>query len=51
LGWYLTDWTQTTNIIDYAIKSVEEKNGKMVVTLERKGFMPMPIEFFVIYGE
>lgn len=51
LGWYLTDWTQTTNTIDYAIQNVEEFNGKTLVTLERKGLMPMPVEFFVIYGE
>lgn len=51
LGWYLLDWTQTTNTIDYAIKNVEEKDGKTLVTLERKGLMPMPIDFYVVYGE
>jgi aminopeptidase N len=25
LQWYLTDWTQTTNKIDYAISGVEDK--------------------------
>jgi len=51
LGWYLLDWTQTTNTIDYAIKNVEEKDGKTIVTLERKGLMPMLIDFFVVYGD
>ncbi|PHQ30724.1 M1 family metallopeptidase [Leeuwenhoekiella nanhaiensis] len=47
LDWYLVDWTQTTNTIDYAIKNVEEVDGKTQVTLERKGLMPMPIDFYV----
>ncbi len=51
LGWYLLDWTQTTNTIDYAIQSVEEKGGKTLVTLERKGLMPMPIDFYVVYKD
>tara|TARA_R110000850_G_scaffold271031_2_gene404793 strand:+ start:186609 stop:188498 length:1890 start_codon:yes stop_codon:yes gene_type:complete len=51
LGWYLQDWTQTTNTIDYAIQSVEEKEGKTVVTLERKGLMPMPIDLYVVYKD
>ncbi len=44
LDWYLTDWTQTTNTIDYGINSVEDKGKKTLVNLERKGTMPMPIE-------
>ncbi|MEX2350506.1 MAG: M1 family metallopeptidase [Flavobacteriaceae bacterium] len=51
LGWYLLDWTQTTNTIDYAIQSVEEKGEKTLVTLERKGLMPMPIDFYVVYKD
>ena len=47
LDWYLVDWTQTTNTIDYGIKSVEEVDGKTQVTLERIGLMPMPIDFYV----
>lgn len=49
LDWYLTDWTQTTNTIDYGIKSVVEKDGKTEVTIERIGLMPMPLEIGVIY--
>ena len=33
LDWYLTDWTQTTNTIDYGIKSVTENGEKTAVTL------------------
>jgi len=47
LDWYLTDFAQTTNTIDYAVKSVE---GKTVV-LERKGLMPMPIDVTVSYAD
>ncbi|RXG17956.1 peptidase M1-like protein [Leeuwenhoekiella aestuarii] len=47
LDWYLVDWTQTINTIDYAIKNVEEVDGKTQVTLERKGLMPMPIDFYI----
>jgi hypothetical protein len=49
LDWYLTDWTMTTNTIDYGIKSVVENNSKTEVTLERIGLMPMPIEVVVVY--
>lgn len=57
LDWYLTDWTKTTNTIDYGIKSVESKatpNGKgknTTITLERIGLMPMPIDLYVTYED
>lgn len=51
LDWYLIDWTQTTNTIDYGIKSVEEKDGKTEVTIERIGLMPMPLEIGVVYED
>ncbi len=51
LNWYLTDWTQTTNQIDYAIKSVENRKKKSVITLERIGLMPMPLEILVRYKD
>jgi hypothetical protein len=51
LDWYLTDWTQTTNTIDYAIKSVPMNENKTQVVLERKGLMPMPIDLFVTYED
>lgn len=49
LDWYLTDWTKTTNTIDYGIKSVTENTEKTNVTLERIGRMPMPIDVMVEY--
>lgn len=48
LGWYLTDWTQTTNTIDYGIKEVSAKDGKTQVSLERIGDMPMPLDILVV---
>lgn len=51
LDWYLTDWTQTTNTIDYGIKNVDEKGDKTVITLERIGLMPMPIDLYVAYED
>ncbi|MEX0315843.1 MAG: M1 family aminopeptidase, partial [Allomuricauda sp.] len=51
LDWYLTDWTQTTNTIDYGIKSVESENGKTTVQLERIGEMPMPLDILVVNAD
>jgi Peptidase family M1 domain len=51
LDWYLTDWTQTTNTIDYAIKEVKEDADKTKITLERIGRMPMPIDLKVEYTD
>ncbi|MET7028715.1 M1 family metallopeptidase [Sediminicola luteus] len=51
LDWYLTDWTQTTNTIDYGVKSVKEMDGKTQVTLERIGLMPMPQDILVVYED
>ncbi len=51
LDWYLTDWTQTTNTIDYGIKAVEADGQKTNVSLERIGLMPMPIDILVLYND
>ena len=48
LDWYLVDWTQTTNTIDYGIKNIDD-NGK--ITLERIGRMPMPLDILVSYED
>ncbi|WP_298340862.1 M1 family metallopeptidase [uncultured Algibacter sp.] len=47
LDWYLTDFAQTTNTIDYAVKSIEDK----AITLERIGLMPMPVDLKVTYAD
>ncbi len=51
LDWYLTDWTQTTNTIDYGIKEVTENEGGTEIELERIGLMPMPIDVLVVYND
>jgi hypothetical protein len=51
LDWYLIDWAETTNTIDYGIKSVADNAGKTTVTLERIGRMPMPIDLTVQYTD
>lgn len=51
LDWYLVDWTQTTNTIDYAIKDVSEVEGKTQITLERIGLMPMPVDLYVTFAD
>ena len=47
LKWYLTDWTQTTNTIDYGIKSVVENESQTLIKISRIGSMPMPLEILV----
>jgi len=52
LDWYLMDWTQTTNTIDYAIKEVSAKDLETTtIKLERKGLMPMPLDILVVYKD
>ena len=51
LQWYLTDWTQTTNVIDYKIEKVDGDSDKTKVALFRKGLMPMPLEILVKYKD
>jgi hypothetical protein len=51
LDWYLTDWTLTTNTIDYAINSVKSEGQTTSIQLERKGAMPMPLDVYVIYED
>ena len=51
LDWYLTDWTKTTNTIDYGIKEVKDNADQTTVTLERIGRMPMPIDLLVEYTD
>ncbi len=51
LDWYLTDWTQTTNTIDYGIKEVAADGEKTKICLERIGLMPMPQDILVMYTD
>ena len=48
LEWFLTDWTQTVNTIDYAIIDVNSLGSGVEINLERIGLMPMPVEVEVL---
>ncbi|WP_339916227.1 M1 family metallopeptidase [Yeosuana marina] len=47
LDWYLIDFAETTNTIDYGVKAIDGNS----VTLERIGLMPMPIDLTVTYTD
>ena len=51
LRWYLTDWTQTTNRIDYAIEAVNATEKGTEIHLERKELMPMPQEVLIQFKD
>ena len=48
LQWYLTDWTQTTNKIDYILHDVVEYGSSTLLKIKRKELMPMPLEILVL---
>lgn len=51
LDWYLMDFGQTTNTIDYGIENVAMEGSKATVTLKRNGLMPMPIDVMVTFKD
>jgi len=51
LNWYLTDWTQTTNTIDYAVDKIEETEKNTQIQFKRIGLMPMPLEVVVTFND
>ena len=51
LDWYLTDFAQTTNTIDYGVKDVAGKGNTSTISLERIGIMPMPLDIEVEYSD
>jgi aminopeptidase N len=51
LDWYLTDWTETTNTIDYGIKDVSDAKNNTKISLERIGRTPMPIDLLIEYKD
>jgi hypothetical protein len=51
LDWYLIDWTQTTNTIDYGIKEVSENKNETRVSINRIGLMPMPLDVMVTFKD
>ena len=51
LRWYLTDWTQTVNTIDYAITNVASLDSNTKISFERKGMMPMPLDVLIEFED
>ena len=48
LDWYKEYWVNSTNTIDYGVKTVEADGKKKVkITLEKIGVMPMPVDVVV----
>ncbi len=51
LDWYLMDFGQTTNTIDYGIRFVGGRGNETSIGLSRVGLMPMPIDITVKYKD
>jgi len=52
LDWYKEYWVNTTHTIDYAVSKIADgADGKAVVSLEKRGMMPMPIDVVVTYTD
>ena len=51
LDWYKEDWVNTTNTIDYAVKSVEKEDRKTTkVTITQSDVFAMPLDIVVTYN-
>jgi hypothetical protein len=51
LDWFKDYFVYSTHTIDYGIRSVDNKNGKSVVNLQRIGKFPMPLDVEVTYTD
>ena len=51
LDWYFEQFINTTNRIDYSLKSVDKVEGATSITLSRVEDMPMPIDILVKFKD
>ncbi len=51
LDWYIDYWIKTTHTIDYSLEIIEENENEILVSVNRIGKMPMPIEIEVVYED
>jgi hypothetical protein len=51
LKWYLNYFISTTKTVDYSVRNIVENEGNTFVTLERKGYLPMPVDLMVTYKD
>ncbi len=47
LKWYMNYWVNTTKKNDYGVKNVISRGDKTLITIERHGDFPMPIDLVV----
>lgn len=47
LDWYKEYFYHTTFTVDYAIQNVSSKDNNTIITLERKGKVPMPVDVVI----
>lgn len=48
LRWFLNEFIETTNTVDYAVDKVVAQGKKTQITLRRIGRLPMPVDLFII---
>lgn len=51
LDWYREYWVNSTHTIDYGIQKIQGEGEKTIVTLEKVGVMPMPVDVQVTYSD
>lgn len=51
LSWYLNYFIHTTKTIDYAVKTVVDRDDNTFVTLNRLGDFPMPVDLMVTFRD
>ncbi|MGR3809253.1 M1 family metallopeptidase [Jiulongibacter sp. NS-SX5] len=49
LDWYNEQWIGTTNTVDYAVRSMDVSEDSTLITLEKIGLIPMPLDVVVTY--
>ncbi|MFC0657471.1 M1 family metallopeptidase [Mongoliitalea lutea] len=49
LDWYYDYFIASTKTVDYGVKAVEAQGDQTKITLERVGYMPMPLDVVVTY--
>ena len=51
LDWYIDYWVKTTHHIDYSLETKKKDDGKILLSVNRIGKIPMPIEIEVLYQD
>lgn len=51
LRWYLEQFVNSLNQVDYKVVTAFEENGKTAIILERTGSFPMPVDVMVVSND